>query len=92
MANLPPNTLTNADGTPYAADSNTSEIVDPAIALTAFMGWLTSRDEVAGPFSARHEAGQAVLLVKKFCQSQGWEIDDKKYFRQIKLLKAKYPD
>ena len=68
------------------------EVVDPATALFAFAGWLTSRDEVAGPFSARHLATPAAQLVQKFCDAQGWKMDDERYTRQIKLLKQKYPD
>ena len=38
-------------------------------ALYGFMGWLTSRDEVSGPFSAKHEAASAAELVHKFCEA-----------------------
>jgi hypothetical protein len=63
-----------------------------AEAITAFMGWLTSRDEVVGPFSAHHDASQAAQLVGTFCQAQGWTIDDARYLQVIRALKRKYPD
>lgn len=89
---LPENTLTNADGTPYSAGADVDpRDVDPATALLAFAGWLTSRDEVAGPFSLRHEASSMVELVKAFCEAQGWDTDDRLYSRQITLLKKRYP-
>ena len=62
-----------------------------ALALTAFMGWLTSQDEIAGPFSAYHNAGQAVELIRKFCDAQGWKIDDTIFLEHITELKKKYP-
>jgi len=62
-----------------------------ALALTAFMGWLTSRDEVTEPLSARHEAGQAARLVGEFCDAQGWKIDDAQFEKDIRDLKHKYP-
>jgi hypothetical protein len=89
--NLPPNTLRNADGTAYQASADGVVECGEAAAITAFMGWLTSRDEKAGPFSARHEAGQAVELVKKFCNAQGWAIDDARWNEQIRALKQRYP-
>lgn len=45
-------------------------------AIYAFMGWLTTRDAVAGPFSGRHEASSAAELVGAFCSAQGWDISD----------------
>jgi hypothetical protein len=45
----------------------------PSEALFGFMGWLTARYPVAGPFSAQHDATQAADLVAEFCKSQGWE-------------------
>lgn len=53
-------------------------------ALYAFMGWLTSRDAVSGPFSATHEASSAAELVNEYCQAQGWEITDAHWHRHIK--------
>jgi len=63
-----------------------------ALALTAFMGWLTSRDEVTEPLSACHDAGQAARLVGQFCDAQGWKIDDAQFEKDIRDLKHKYPD
>jgi len=37
------------------------------------MGWLTSRDEVSGPFSSRHNASQAAELAGAYCKEQGWD-------------------
>ncbi len=61
--------------------------VGEAGAIFAFMGWLTSRNEVSGPFSARHEASQAANLVAWFCETQGWEIKDDNWHRHIKPYK-----
>jgi hypothetical protein len=66
--------------------------VEPYTAILAFAGWLTSRDEVTGPFSARHNAGQMARLTGMFCDAQGWKVDDAVYFEQIKHLKENYPD
>lgn len=44
----------------------------PAAALYAFMGWLTSRKEESGPFSATLDAAPAAELVGAFCRSQGY--------------------
>jgi len=55
-------------------------------ALYAFMGWLTSRKEVVGPFSRTHDAAHAAELVDTFCKSQEWEPKEKWY----DLLKS-YP-
>lgn len=41
-------------------------------ALYAFMGWLTTRAQEAGPFSAHHNAGEACELVAQFIKMQGW--------------------
>lgn len=65
--------------------------IDPDTAITAFVGWMTSRDEVSGPFSSQHEAADAVELVKKFCEAQGWNSSLTRFHQQIKLLKEKYP-
>jgi len=71
--------------------NNPDDRVDPATALFAFAGWLTSREEVSGPFSARHDAAGMVELVKAFCQAQAWNVDDAKYEWQIKELRRHYP-
>ena len=63
-----------------------------AIALLTFMGWLTSRKQIAGPFSERHEASQAAQLVGAFCESQGWMVDDAHYKRVLPTLRNRYPD
>lgn len=58
--------------------------VGEAGAVFAFMGWLTCRDEVSGPFSARHEASEAARLAGKFCEWQGWKIENEDWHRHIK--------
>lgn len=40
---------------------------DPAAALYVFMGWLTRREEVSGPFSGSEGSSQAGVLLKQFC-------------------------
>jgi len=42
-----------------------------AEALFGFMGWLTSREPTAGPFSSRHNAAQAAELVGAYCEKEG---------------------
>ncbi len=49
-----------------AAEPSASE------AITLFMGWLTCRDKVSGPFSSRHHAGEAAELVAEYYNGQGW--------------------
>jgi len=46
--------------------------ISPSEALYGFMGWLTSRQEISGPFCGRYEAGHAAVLVNEFCKSQGF--------------------
>lgn len=41
---------------------------DAAAALFVFMGWLTRRKEVSGPFSGSQGADQAATLVGEFCE------------------------
>jgi hypothetical protein len=55
-----------------------------AIALYAFMGWLTSRTQVSGPFSALHSASAAAELVNEFCKSQDWEIKSEDWLKYLK--------
>jgi hypothetical protein len=65
---------------PYASPARPSE----AGALFAFMGWLTSRDEVSGPFSSHHEASQAAQLVGQFIRMQGWQEPPDGWWHSIK--------
>lgn len=37
-----------------------------------FLGWLTSREQVSGPFSGSHNASQAAELASAYCEEQGW--------------------
>lgn len=55
-----------------------------AIALYGFMGWLTSRQQISGPFSANHNAMQAADLVQQFCESQSWEIKTENWINLLK--------
>jgi hypothetical protein len=66
--------------------------VGEAGAVFAVLGWLTSREEVSGPFSAKHEASQAAELAGKFCKMQGWEITDERWHRHIKPYSEVVPD
>jgi hypothetical protein len=45
----------------------------PSEVLYAFAGWLTSREERSGPFNRHNDAAQAATLVRRFCESQGYE-------------------
>ena len=58
--------------------------MNAAEACYSFMGWLTCRDEVSGPFSSRHNANEAARLVEKFCAWQDWKIEDGRWFDHIK--------
>lgn len=49
------------------------KVTRPSEALFLFMGWLTSREEVSGPFSSKHDASQAAKLVGEYCKIQGWK-------------------
>jgi hypothetical protein len=62
--------------------------IEPAAALYAFVGWLTSRRRESGPFSSRIEVHEAVALVSAFCESQGWEIKDPNWHKNLRS----YPD
>jgi hypothetical protein len=59
-------------------------------ALYAFMAWLTTRKEEAGPFSEKHEAPEAIELITEFCKSQGWDDSGKDWGNWIKNFKP-YP-
>jgi hypothetical protein len=46
----------------------------PSEALNLFMGWLTTRKEQSGPFSASLTcSGDAAELIAECCTTQGWE-------------------
>lgn len=42
-----------------------------AEAVFGFMGWLTGRENVAGPFSAIHNAAEGAELAEQFCKANG---------------------
>jgi hypothetical protein len=54
-----------------------------AEALYAFMGWLTSRNAVSGPFSGKHLATSAADLVNAFCVVNKLEIKDPNWHHNI---------
>lgn len=86
--------ITTSEPTQMLQDNNTQPLVDPASAVAAFMEWLQSRDEPAGPFSAHYNAEAGNALVDKFCTAQGWiavMLDDEQV-AQVKALRGKYPD
>lgn len=67
-------------------DELARQSIGPAEAITAFMTWLTTREEVSGPFYAGSPevSDEAMKLVEKFCQSQGWHIKNEKYTELIR--------
>lgn len=58
--------------------------VGEAGALFAFMGWLTTRKEPAGPFSYYHDAASAAELVEEFRKSQGWSLPEDGWDKLLK--------
>jgi hypothetical protein len=54
-----------------------------AEALYAFMGWLTSRKSVSGPYSRVHDAAPAATLVNAFCKANNLEIEDSLWHKKI---------
>jgi hypothetical protein len=65
---------------PYPSPARPGE----AGALYAFMGWLTSRNEVSGSFSGHHEASQGAHLVGEFIKMQGWQEPPDGWWHSIK--------
>ena len=53
-------------------------------AVFGFVGWLTSRKEVSGPFSAKHDAISAAALIKKFCDANDLEFPDEGWKTRLK--------
>lgn len=80
----PTQTLQDNDTQPLAE-------INPASAVAAFVEWLQSREERTGPFSVHYNAEAGNALVKRFCDAQGWTIEDKQV-AQVEGLRAKYPD
>jgi hypothetical protein len=65
--------------------------IGEAGAIYAFMGWLTSRTEISGPFGGALECSDVVPLITAFCKSQGWEADleaDPHWYKRL----LPYPD
>lgn len=56
----------------------------PSEAIYAFMGWLTTRAEVAGPFSSAHNASPIVPLINEFCLMQEWDLPGEYWYDKIK--------
>ena len=72
--------------------ATSGDYVDPAEALFAFAGWLSSREETTGKLSAHDDASQIAKLVGRFCEAQGWAMDEEHYYEVIRRLRANYPD
>src|SRR5205807_1306754 len=72
--------------------ATSGDYIDPAEALFAFAGWLSSRKETTGKLSVHDDASQIAKLVGRFCEAQGWAMDEEHYYDVIKRLKANYPD
>ena len=47
-----------------------------AEAVYGFMGWLTTREKTAGPFSGAHNAGEAAVLCNEFCETNGLAVSN----------------
>lgn len=66
--------VTQAEPAPVPAETPVTQVSKKAApdAVAAFMDWLNSRNQQAGPFGMfwGPEHGQA--LVKEFCDKQGW--------------------
>ena len=56
---------------PVPATASDAEM-RPSEAVLMFGAWLTTRDEVAGPFSGHHDASQMAELVAEYAKRQGW--------------------
>ena len=56
-----------------------------AEAVFGFMGWLTSRVDVSGPFSGCHNAAEAAELCAEFCKANGLVVKrNSKFYRILK--------
>lgn len=69
-------------------DELARQSIGPAEAITAFMTWLMARKEVSGPFYAGspEASDEAMKLVEKFCQAQGWHIKNEKHADLIRYV------
>lgn len=54
-----------------------------AEAVFGFMGWLTSRRAVSGPFSSAHDASQAAELADEFCKVNRLRIGDEGWYKLL---------
>ncbi len=72
-------------------ETTTSQQIDPASAVASFMEWLQNREIPVGPFSAHYNAEAGNVLVKKFCDAQGWTLDEAQV-QQVEALRGKYPE
>jgi hypothetical protein len=78
------------DPTPNEHDTQPLAVT-PASAVASFMEWLQSRQERTGPFSAHYNAEAGNALVKRFCDAQGWTLDEAQV-QQVEALRGKYPE
>lgn len=53
-------------------------------AIFAFLGWLTTRNELVGPFGATETPGDLPNLIERFCEHQGWESPSDDFFNTLK--------
>lgn len=60
----------------------------PAEVLYGFAGWLTSREDVAGPFSSKHEASAMAELVAAFIESQELASPREDFHRHLRPYPA----
>lgn len=69
-------------------DELARQSIGPAEAIHAFMAWLTTRKAVSGPFyaGASESEEEAMGLVEKFCQAQGWHVKNEKYAELIRYV------
>lgn len=58
--------------------------INPSEAIFAFMGWLTTRHQAAGPFSRSHNASQAAELCREFTTLQNWDPPREGFHHHIK--------
>ena len=49
------------------------KVTRPSEALNLFMGWLTTRKEVSGPFSSSHTVGDLPDLIGEYIKIQKWK-------------------
>jgi hypothetical protein len=71
-----------------ARDKKLKLTAEEAGAIYAFMGWLTTREKKAGPFSGHDEASEAADLVADFCKANGFDTHLSEFEPVIKSWKS----